>query len=52
LGFAILEAERIPMHDAHQNLTTIIHNFGARPATTDSEARLREYLRRRLQERG
>ena len=40
------------MHDAHQNLTTIIHNFGARPATTDSEARLREYLRRRLQERG
>ena len=32
------------MHEAYQNLTALIHAFGARPATTESEARLREYL--------
>jgi len=40
------------MHEAYQNLTALIHAFGARPATTESEARLREYLHRRLHERG
>ncbi|MGQ9902303.1 MAG: M28 family peptidase [Fimbriimonadales bacterium] len=40
------------MHSAYQNLTTLIHAFGARAATTESEARLRAYLHRRLQERG
>ncbi|BCW94716.1 MAG: M28 family peptidase [Fimbriimonadales bacterium] len=37
------------MHEAYQTLTTLIHAFGARPATTDAESRLREYLHRRLQ---
>jgi hypothetical protein len=32
------------MHEAYQNLTALIHAFGARPATTESESRLREYL--------
>jgi hypothetical protein len=40
------------MHEAYQNLATLIHSFGARPATTESESRLREYLHRRLQDRG
>ena len=40
------------MHEAYQNLAALIHNFGARPATTESESRLREYLHRRLQARG
>jgi ABC-type transporter Mla maintaining outer membrane lipid asymmetry permease subunit MlaE len=40
------------MHEAYQNLTALIHAFGARPATTESESRLREYLHRRLHERG
>jgi hypothetical protein len=40
------------MHEAYQNLTALIHAFGARPATTEPESRLREYLHRRLAERG
>jgi acetylornithine deacetylase/succinyl-diaminopimelate desuccinylase-like protein len=40
------------MHNTYENLVTLIHAFGARPATTESEARLREYLHRRLHERG
>ena len=40
------------MSTTYQNLTTLIQVFGARPATTESEARLRAYLHRRLQERG
>jgi hypothetical protein len=40
------------MHEAYQNLTALIHAFGARPATTEPESRLREYLHRRLHERG
>jgi hypothetical protein len=40
------------MHNTYQNLVALIHAFGARPATTESESRLREYLRRRLHERG
>jgi hypothetical protein len=40
------------MHNTYENLVTLIHAFGARPATTESEARLREYLHRRLAERG
>jgi acetylornithine deacetylase/succinyl-diaminopimelate desuccinylase-like protein len=40
------------MHNTYQNLVALIHAFGARPATTESEARLREYLHRRLHERG
>lgn len=40
------------MPTAYANLTEIIHAFGARPATTEAESRLRTYLMRRLQERG
>lgn len=40
------------MPTAYANLTEIIHAFGARPATTEAESRLRAYLMRRLQERG
>ncbi|MCX7924926.1 MAG: M28 family peptidase [Fimbriimonadales bacterium] len=40
------------MPTAYQSLTEFVHAFGARPATSESESRLRAYLRRRLQERG
>lgn len=40
------------MSTAYQNLREIIHAFGARPATSESESRLRHYLHRRLQECG
>lgn len=40
------------MPTTYANLTEIIHAFGARPATTEAESRLRAYLMRRLQERG
>ncbi|MDM7460121.1 MAG: M28 family peptidase [bacterium] len=40
------------MPTAYANLSEIIHTFGARPATTDAETRLRAYLSRRLQAHG
>ncbi|MFQ3611988.1 MAG: M28 family peptidase [Fimbriimonadales bacterium] len=40
------------MSAVYENLTTLIETFGARPATSEAEARLRDYLARRLQERG
>ena len=40
------------MSTAYQNLRELIHAFGARPATSEAESRLRNYLHRRLQERG
>ncbi|GIV10044.1 MAG: aminopeptidase [Fimbriimonadales bacterium] len=40
------------MPTVYANLSEIIHTFGARPATTEAESRLRAYLMRRLQERG
>lgn len=40
------------MSTAYQNLREIVHAFGARPATSEAESRLRNYLHRRLQERG
>ncbi|MCS7208564.1 MAG: M28 family peptidase [Fimbriimonadales bacterium] len=40
------------MASAYRNLSELIHAFGARPATTQSESRLRAYLHRRLRERG
>jgi hypothetical protein len=40
------------MSNTYQNLREFIHAFGARPATSEAESRLRNYLHRRLQERG
>ncbi|MCX7993095.1 MAG: M28 family peptidase [Fimbriimonadales bacterium] len=40
------------MRTTYQNLKEIALAFGARPATSEAEARLRAYLHRRLQESG
>ncbi len=40
------------MNTVYENLRTLIETFGARPATSESEARLRDYLARRLQKKG
>ncbi len=40
------------MSTVYENLRTLIETFGARPATSESEARLHDYLARRLQQQG
>lgn len=42
----------VEQQETYRNLETLIDTFGARPATTEREARLRDYLARRLKEHG
>ncbi len=42
----------VESRETYHNLETLIDTFGARPATSEREARLRDYLARRLKEQG
>ncbi len=42
----------VESRETYHNLETLIDTFGARPATSEWEARLRDYLARRLKEQG